>query len=230
MYPRIVEERRAFRFVESEQAEQPPQYLRLLNHPAVAPWSVAEGWHFEVGRLHECLQRSAAWKDQHGFPREVQAAVAAGQAATSSLPTDWKQIIVDRPEHLAALLALVSADGDKERLLGFAIRAEGWELQTNEPALVVAEDWRATFPDLAREPALELWQQAWRGWCQPRGMPPTEVEACRLERHGVQLHVTASSRLIERLRAARSDALKGDAWLLAGKSRLRMAARVVLQT
>ena len=36
--------------------------------------------------------------------------------------------------------------------------------------------------------------------------------------------------IVERLRAARSDALKGDAWLLAGKSRLRMAARVVLQS
>ena len=68
--------------------------------------------------------------------------------------------------------------------------------------------------------------QAWRAWCQPRNLPQAECDACRLERQDYRLRVEAGKPLIERLRAARSDALKGEAWLLAGESRLRAAALV----
>jgi hypothetical protein len=42
------------------------------------------------------------------------------------------------------------------------------------------------------------------------------------------LRVLAPGRLIDRLRAARSDALKNEAWLLAGTGRLRAAAVIEL--
>jgi hypothetical protein len=54
------------------------------------------------------------------------------------------------------------------------------------------------------------------------------VEACRLERVDHRLLVHAPPRLIERLRAARSDAMKQEAWLLAGVGRIRSAAQIDL--
>ena len=41
-----------------------------------------------------------------------------------------------------------------------------------------------------------------------------------------QLRVFAPDRFIHRLQQARSDALKGDAWLLAGEGRIRAAAQL----
>ena len=58
------------------------------------------------------------------------------------------------------------------------------------------------------------------------GLPAPEAAACTLERQGVQLRVTAPKRLVERLRAARGDAMKGEAWLLAGSSSLQTAALI----
>jgi len=76
--------------------------------------------------------------------------------------------------------------------------------------------------------SLDHWRHAWRAWCHPRGLPVAEVDACILERQGCRLRVTAVPRLIERLRTARSDVFKGEAWLLAGTGRLRAAAQVEL--
>ena len=45
---------------------------------------------------------------------------------------------------------------------------------------------------------------------------------------GIHLRVAPPARLLERLRAARSDALKGEAWLLAGEGPVRRAAVVEL--
>jgi hypothetical protein len=49
-----------------------------------------------------------------------------------------------------------------------------------------------------------------------------------LERIDHRLLVYAPPRLIDRLRAARSDAVKQEAWLLAGEGRTRTAAQIEL--
>src|SRR5205823_2754975 len=99
-------------------------------------------------------------------------------------------------------------------------------LNDAEPAFVLGEGWQETFPDLAAAPARDVWRQAWRAWCQPRGLPAGEVEACVLERQDHRLRVVPTPRLLERLRADRSEALRGEAWLLAGSGVLRSAAQI----
>src|SRR5262249_58781687 len=90
----------------------------------------------------------------------------------------------------------------------------------------VGTAWQEIFRDLASEPPLEVWQQAWRTWCQPRGVPPAEISACVLERRDYRLRVQVPKRLLDRLRATRSDALKGEAWLLPETGDIRPAALI----
>ena len=221
-------ERRAFTFVESEQPGRPPHFLDVANHLAPTPWPAGDGWHFDVDILRACVRRPVGWKERHRFPPEVEA-IVTGEAAASALPAPpaWQRVLLDRPERLLAVLILAPAAGVGERLVGFAVQQEGWVVAA-QPALDLAEGWQEVLPELTEEPPLNPWRQAWRTWCQPRALPAAEVDACALERHGCRLRVAAPSRLVELLRAARSDVLKGDAWLLAGTGRLRMAARVEL--
>jgi hypothetical protein len=86
------------------------------------------------------------------------------------------------------------------------------------------QDWQEVFPDLPAGLLAESWQQAWRTWCQPRGLMGLGIETCPVEPEGHRLRVVAPPRLMERLHATRSDALKGEAWILGGGERLRPAA------
>ncbi len=218
-YAGIGQERRVFYFVESELPQQPPHFVHLPQ-PACEPWPAAEEWGFDVRILEACIQRPPAWKEAHGFPAEVQSVLAVETAQLES----WQRVILHRPERLSVVLALTSHAPEKERLLGFAVQSEGWVLQTAEPVFALGPAWPETFPELAQEIPLDQWRQTWLAWCQPRNLPAPEVETCLLQRQDHRLQVAASHRLLERLRAARSDALKGEAWLLAGTGRLRTAA------
>src|SRR5262249_19527844 len=111
-------------------------------------------------------------------------------------------------------------------VLGFPVRADGWALG-REPVLKL-EDGAALLAPLGAAPAPEDWRHAWQVWSQQRSLPGSEVEACRLEWVEHRLRVRAPARLIDRLRATRSDALKGEAWLLAGTGRVRPAAMIEL--
>jgi hypothetical protein len=243
-YPRPGQERRALYFVEqpgpSDRPARPPHFLNLKNQ-AGAPWQAAEGWAFDPGVLQATLLRPEGWKQRHGFPLDVQEVLGLGSGADArgaeaggnnqdesadnrGPAAEWQRVMLDRPEHLLAVLVLAPAAAGHQ-LLGFAVRQEGWVLQSAEPVLALGEGWQEVFPDLA-EPPPEVWRQAWRAWCQPRSLPAEEAESCLLERQGVRLRVMAPRRFVERLRAARSDALKGEAWLLAGEGPVRAAALV----
>lgn len=231
-YPWTVHERRSFTFVERGQAGRPPHFLNL-NTQAVVPWSAPEGWAFDPSLLEACIQQSGEWKQRYGFPAEVQeivvpaapAAAAVPNTGPARTPQPWQRVILDRPERLLSLLVLVQADDGGERLNGHAVRQDGWQLQS-EPVFTLSAGWRELFPELAEEPAPDLWRQAWRQWCQPRGLVTAETDTCPLERSGHRLRVIVSGRLLEKLRSSRSDALKGEAWLLAGEGRFRTAAQL----
>lgn len=220
------QERRAFHFLEG----RPPHYLNLKT-AACTTWQPAGEWVFDPAILQACLSQPPAWKERHGFPagvREVLGLSDWGEPLSANhhaVSASWQRVIVDRPERLAVVLLLVAGEKEGERLLGFAVRPETWELLA-EPALCLNTDWQTVVPDLTEEPPLAAWEQVWRAWCQPRGLPAAEVEACSLKREGCRLRVAAPHRLVQRLRAERSDVLKGEAWLLAGAGRLRVAARV----
>jgi hypothetical protein len=225
-YPRASHERRTFYFVEPASGGgphgRPPHFINLHNATDI-PWPVAEDTGFDVHTLEACLARSAEWKQQHGFPEDVQEVMGVGPAGVPAAST-WQSVIVDRPEWVSAVLLLTAGPN----LVGLAVRPDGWVLQTAVPLFTLGAAWPEVFPDLAQEPPPEAWRRAWRAWCEPRAIPADEADACVLERRGERLRVTAPPRLIERLRAARSDALKGETWILAGEGKLRPAALVEL--
>jgi DNA-binding MarR family transcriptional regulator len=222
------QERRAFYFVETEQPSRPCHYLNFVSPPAALPWPAGDDWKFEPSQLHACVGKAPDWKRQVGFPLEVHEIMSGDIPPESAHASEeWKRVILDRPERLPIAFVLVPASERQEQLLGFGVKPEGWVLDCAEPALAL-DHWREIFPELAVDLAMEDWRNAWRGWCQPRGLPAAEVDACVLERQGYRLQVTAGPRLVERLRAARSDVFKGEAWLLAGTGRLRTAAQIDL--
>jgi hypothetical protein len=243
-YSRPMQERRVFHFVADRRGQfgAEPRCVEL-HTSEVGPWSAAEGWAFDSVLLGGLVGRDPEWKCRHGFPLDVQEVLGlrhgAGETNDGSpstnhtdLPrTAWRQVIVDVPEHLPAVLVLVSRGGAEgtppaPQLRGFAVRQEGWVLHAERPAFTVATAWQETFPELATEPPLEVWQQAWKTWCQPRGVPASEITACVLERHDYRLRVQVPKRLLDRLRATRSDALKGEAWLLPETGDIRPAALI----
>jgi hypothetical protein len=208
-------QRRSFCF----SASQPPLFVPLA---ATAPQllAAAPALRFDLAVLEACVRESEAWKVRHGFPLDVLRVVRAGDS-----PDDWRAVAVDLPAQ--ALLALVEvAARTGTVLLGFPVRPDGWAL-AREPALNWPDGAEQLAP-LGAEPGVEVWRHAWQMWCQQRSLPGGDVEACRLEVVGHRLRVQAPARLVERLRTARSDALKGEAWLLAGTGRVRPAAMIEL--
>jgi hypothetical protein len=225
------EERRTLYFVDNSPFNRPPHFLDLRRPPPpVAAGSLPAApanARFDVASLEQCIHQSAEWKTRYHFPRDIDAVLLP--RADVSEASNWQRVVLDSVGTLLlVLLRTESAAAGKPTVLGFAVRAEGWTLET-EPILTLAEGWEDVLPDLASEPSPEAWQHAWQAWCQPRGLPRTEVESCRLERSGHRLLVYAPPSLIERLRTARSDAIKHEAWLLAGDGRTRAAAQIDLQ-
>jgi hypothetical protein len=205
----VGQERRSFCFLDDE---APPRFIDLhggLSKPRAADAAPSVG-----GALAECLARPAEWKRRHHFPIDVAELVV--EAA------EWEQVIVVHPESL--LTAIVVTSGDS-RLVGFAVRPEDWKLHVAEVAFTLEADWQETFPCLS-EPSAEEWLRSWLNWCRPRNLARGEAETCRLERHDWRLRVSAGPALIQRLRAARSESLKGDAWVLAGQGPQRLAAQI----
>jgi hypothetical protein len=229
-YPHPIHERRLFAFVAGSNAGRPPQFLNL--DAGGTPWSVPSGAEFDPAILQQCLNRSTEWKQQHGFPLDVQAFLLPTEAPGSdgntlpgvSQPPSWQRVLLDRPERLLVVLVRVPAE-ETDRLQGYAVRQDGWVLQP-DPAFTLGSDWPEMFPELTEEPPLEQWRQAWRMWCQPRGLAGVETDNCPLERVGHLLRAHVGGRALEKLRSARSDALKGEAWMLAGEGRIRTAAQL----
>jgi hypothetical protein len=220
--PQVDSVRRPFTFVESE-PPGPHVHFLDVSAPESLPGSPADAGPFDPRVLAACVEQPPGWKRRHGFPEDVQE-ILAGSAPGAAPP--WRQVVLDRPVRLFTVLALLPQAEGAEALYGFAVQPEGWVLQTSRPAFVLREGWPEVFPGLAHEPGTEDWRSAWRAWCEPRKLAAEDVAAGVLERDGVRLRVQVPPGLLERLQALRSDALKGETWLVAGSGRLRPAARV----
>jgi hypothetical protein len=221
------EERRTLYFVDNTPLHRPPHFFPVRQPVrAVADAGIeAASARFDVSYLEACIQQSAEWKTRYHFPTDIEAFLPPRSEEPAA---SWQRVVLDSLELLPLVLVRTVADGGEPVVLGFAVRAEGWILE-KEPLLALAEGWQDVLPELVAEPAPEAWRQAWQTWCQPRGLPRAEVEACRLERADHRLLVHAPPQLIERLRTARSDAIKHEAWLLAGGGRTRLTAQIDLQ-
>ncbi len=219
-YRTAVHERRVFYFVEPGLPDQVPHFLPLKDPPSVFLPAAPE-WRFDPTWLSEAVARPVEWKRRFGFPAEVEEVVLGPDEFRPG--ETWRRVVLDRPERLPLAAVLAAKPEGGQRLLGFAVRQDSWQLQSEEPLVSLEEGWQEAFPTLARGPSAADWEETWRSWCQPRGFPS---EAASLQPEAHRLRVTVSARLLERLRATRSDALRGEAWLLAGPGSLRAAAQI----
>ncbi len=216
----VRHERRTFAFLDRSASQRPPHWLPLAPSAAGNP---AEPWPFDPAVLEACARQDEAWKARWSFPPEIEAVLLPAGREDAD-PPDWQRVVLDRTEEVTALLVERAPAG----LTAFAMQPPGWTLQRAAPVLELGEGWEEVLGDLAAVPTGEQWKQAWQAWCQPRNLPGAEAEACQVEAGGHLLRVKAPHRLVERLKAARSDAVKQEAWLLAGAGRTRAAARIEL--
>lgn len=219
--PGHAEERRAFYFLDNADLGRPPEYLPL-HRPPTAPFPAGEGWHFDLAELGACVRRPAEWKALRGFPPDVEAVLA------QSGEDDWRRVALDRPEQMLVAFVQVPPAAGGARLLGLAVRTDVWVLEREPPALALGAGWEEVLPDLAAPPPPEAWRQAWLTWCQPRNVPAAEAAVARVEHDGHRLLVRAPRRVLDHLRAVRSDAVRGETFLLAGSGRTHHAAQVEL--
>jgi hypothetical protein len=211
-------ERQTFYFLEPEDAGAAPAFLPLLANSA-APWSAGAEWTFDLQHLRACLAQPPEWKQRHSFPTNVVDLAREGDLEVTTV-APWQRVVIHRPEHLAIAVVRTRVG----ELLGFAVKEEGWVLDTAQPVLKLAE-LADGFAELTR-PADESWQRAWLQWCQQRSMPAEEALAAMLTAEEAQLKARVPGALLERLRAGRGEALKGGVWLLSGAGRLRAAAQL----
>ncbi|HWG43652.1 MAG TPA: hypothetical protein VN688_12765 [Gemmataceae bacterium] len=222
------EERRTFYFVDNSELQCTPHFLSLRRLPralASAPAPDVATWSFDLTCLEACIRQTSSWKTRYHFPADVEAFLPP--LSNEPPATNWRRVVLDSPEQLPVVFLRAAGSPGEPTLLGFAARAEGWELEP-EPILAFGEGWEEVLPNLAAEPSPQAWREAWQAWSAPRNLPLAEVEACRLERVDHRLLVHAPPPIIDRLRAARSDAVKQEAWLLAGSDRTRTAAQLEL--
>jgi hypothetical protein len=222
-YPRDECRRQVFHFVDCNPLsgaprERPPRFI-LLENSTATPWTPEPSCQFDVALLDEALRQTEEWKQRQGFPLDVHQLFRPDAA---DLAANWHQVIVDRPARLFVALVQVS-DSDAPALVGFGARPENWSLQSGSPMLRLRAG-HELFSELSRVPELEAWRQAWRSWCQSRGIDVADADACRVQYADHRVRVQLATRVLDHLRATRSEALKGDTWVLAGDGAVRAAA------
>jgi hypothetical protein len=210
-------ERRLFHFVEGcnplGQRTRAPLYVPLRGTHGSA-WQPNDTHAFEPVWLRRCLQQQDDWKEAHGFPADV-----VGLPETPpGHDVSWRQVLVDYPEQMPAVLILVGG----QRLLGFAVRQEGWQLQATEPILMLNRGWEELFPELIAPPQ-EALAAAWSTWAQAHGLGATEAAGCTLTLAKQRLRVQMPPAILQRLQNVR-----GENWLLLGDAYVRAALQLEL--
>lgn len=195
-------------------ASDPPS----LEEPKTAPTSDA---------LAACIAQTPKWKEDRGFPAEIVEIVSPTQAESetrngkSSLHA-WQGVMVSR--FVQGLFLFVR---EARQLRAFVVKPEGWRIQANPACLVLRDgDWQPLVPAIMEEPSVEMWRAAWIAWGQAHSLPDPDVRNSEVSSEGHHLRVRVGKRLLERLRASRSEALAGETWLWAGDGPFR-ALRVL---
>jgi hypothetical protein len=218
-----IQKRGTFSFVErldpTGQRRAAPHYLKIAAGPA-SPWHVEPAAAFDAAWLRACQDQAPEWKDAFGWPAELVAFDPAAPPSETAPRPD--QVVLDRTERL--LVVLLQGSNPADELLGFGVRAEGWLLHAAEPIFRLPTAARSLFPEASA--SLDVWQQAWRSWCQSRSFPAVDVKECTLSLVEERLRVEAPEHLIRALQAGKGDFAKTETWLLAGDGYLRHAARL----
>lgn len=199
-----------------------PCFLPLAPTPLARPWSLGAAFPFDPAWLKECVAREFSWKQSHGFPVQVKSFLApdSPNGQEDDLP-GWQKIVVDRLEEVT--LTLVRPCKEPASILGFAARPSDWHLDAGQAVLNCPG---AALPPLQENASSEVCRQAWTAWASLRNLPHSDVDACRLTLDRLILRVQAPGHLVDLLRQAKSDVLKGESWVLLGDGFLRQAARL----
>lgn len=172
--------------------------------------------------LRACVAQSPAWKKQHGFPEDLKVILDLDSDSVPTIP-NWKRVPIDQGERHTLVLIHSSHD----RVLGFSVRLDG-SITGQAPCLDL-DIMTATETLGLAEPDAIAWKTAWHDWCQlVRGVNPSEIEACTIDRQEYRLRVKTPADLLEKLRFARPEAFSAEAWLLTGDSRCRSAGLLEL--
>jgi hypothetical protein len=235
-------ERRSFYFIDNGSRSVP--HFLALSPGLAAPCSTPNLIAVDLSAITKCVEQPMDWKVRHDFPLDVHGVIhpkessqlLSPEGADSSSNTacqadasdarnpSWQRVAVVHPESVILLLASIpSADG--LGLIGFAVQQRGWILQSKEP-IRLCQGWREAMPRLAEPILAEGWRQTWNVWARSAGLPAALAAGCPLECQAHRLVATVPSAVFVRLRAARSEALKGEMWLLAGDDRVRQAAQL----
>jgi len=225
-FTQLGQERRGFHFVDNRASNRPAHFLTLAL-PAQPYLTPGADYFFDPRWLTSCLQQSPEWKRRHRFPTDVEAILGADASVPATTGTlSWRQVILDRPEQLTAVLIQTRDPATGTAIHGFGVKTEDWKLRSDKPILSLRAGWEAVLPELTEEPSPDAWRASWQSWCRQRNLPPTETDACGLHYAGLQLEVRVSKRLMERMKAGRLEVLHGETWLLAGQGRTRSGAWV----
>ena len=218
--PTVSFERHAFPFLERIDAEGKrqgaPHFVPLVEGPA-DPWSPSADERFVPAWLQEAVTQPADWKQAFGFPTEV-AELLLRDDKGSDNGDGWRRVLLDRPERV--LLAYIAT---ADEWLAFAAKSDGYVLDDRQPALRLPLAARSLWPDLEAGPSQAALEDAWRLWCRQRNLPEADSRACTLTYRHARLEIDAPDSLTQRLRDARSDIFKGEAWLLLGAGHSRCA-------
>jgi hypothetical protein len=223
-----VTERRVLSFMENDSSPRRVLFTNLMEDSArlllPAPPSLGEPCPFELSSLESCIGQSSAWKKRRGFPAEVQRIVSNldDHPSPAAEKEHWQRVAVDRVERLFVVM-LREAGG----LHAFAVRRQGWVLQAARPCFSLDDgDWEEFFTELATGTSLDSWRLAWLNWGRSRNWPVGELDECSLECDGICVRAVVGRELMDRVRSARGDPLKGENWLVTGTGSLRACAKL----
>jgi hypothetical protein len=226
-FARTFFERQAFFFLDGGGSDRSPAFIPL-DASASDRVPTGERYPFDLRWLTACVGQPVEWKRRRGFPLDVEEVVepdAQGEQADLSW---WQRLVVVETGQSAVLLLRTPDGPGAGRLRAFAVENPSCELNAATPVLDLGEAWPEVLPELATEPTVEQWRQAWRERAQTAGLSPAQADACRLTCVGRGVRVAAPRTVTERLRPARRDRPGPELWLLAGEGRIRAAAPVDL--
>lgn len=239
-YSSLYRSRGQFTFLEPDEGSVPIFVPPLRNAGQESTEGINQ--RFDLSLVNACLHQDDEWKNQHGFPVEIADLVppfpgpsdrANGLPLNYSAPDasahrleDWQRIGAKGGSRHHVLLVSSRGPNESDMLTGFEVNHHQWTFEVGHPLFRLTTAPAGVFRNLLDEPPLDSWTLAWREWGRQRGLPQADVQQGSCERTGHRLKVRVSRRIMDQLRHQRSDAMKGEAWLLAGTDVVRSIAQL----
>jgi len=194
--------RRSFHFLDLRPATV-PVFVKADHwplQPSPGQGTVAEA--LGPGAVLGALAQPAKWKQEWGFPEEIDAVLDLSAPG----PCDVRQRVpVIRVRRLCVAIVGIGGEERREWLI-LPAKPDGWSVSGLEPL--------QRLPDTAI-PVLEVdrWRDSWMGWCKSKRIPAKDSDSCHLKAADNQLQVQFPAALTDSLRKARDELLKTDTWV-----------------